>query len=190
MQLTLHTPNNYAEAQRALLPPGAAFDWPSGGFGDSLMQGMAVELARVGSDAQAVLDNAIEQHRPKYTSWHISEYRRIATEAIAGVAETMPRRAFTVGSTVGQRLWSQTAPSLNFPIDLLRVDHLLQPFRVGSHVGAALWAGPKRYMLRVRYYRSVVDPKPVWDALMAFKQAHVFLWFEDITGVGGLYGQN
>jgi hypothetical protein len=28
--------------------------------------------------------------------------------------------------------------------------------------------------------------------LMAFKQAHVFLWFEDISGVGGEvnYGQN
>jgi hypothetical protein len=31
----------------------------------------------------------------------------------------------------------------------------------------------------------VVDPKVLWDALAEFKQAHVFLWFEDITGSGG-----
>jgi hypothetical protein len=40
----------------------------------------------------------------------------------------------------------------------------------------------------VRYYRSVVDPKVLWDALVAFRQAHVFLWFEDITGDGGEVG--
>lgn len=190
MQLPIHAQADYADAQRALLPPGAAFDWPRGGFGDALLTGMAAELARVGGDAQVVLDNAIEQHRPKYTSWHISEYRRIAREAIAGVVEVMPRRTFAVGSKVGQRLWSSAAPTQNFPVELLKIDHLLQPFRVGSHAGEALWAGPKRYMLRVRYYRSVVDPKPIWDALTAFKQAHVYLWFEDITGVGGVYGQN
>lgn len=190
VQLTPYSVADYAAAQRGLLPPGAAFDWPQGGFGDALLQGMGAELARAGVSAQQVLDTAIEQHRPKYASWHISEYRRIAAEAIAGVSETMPRRTFSVGSKVGQRLWSSAAPGLNFPVDLVRVDHLLQPFRVGSHAGEALWAGPKRYMLRVRYYRSVVNPQPIWDALMAFKQAHVFLWFEDITGVGGLYGQN
>jgi len=37
-----------------------------------------------------------------------------------------------------------------------------------------------------------VNPQLVWNALNAFKQAHVFLWFEDITGVGGQvnYAQN
>jgi hypothetical protein len=67
----------------------------------------------------------------------------------------------------------------------VQVDHLVGPFRVGSHAGERLWGHRSRYVLRVRYYRSVVDPKVLWDALMAFKQAHVFLWFEDITGVGG-----
>lgn len=192
MHLTPHTATDYAAAQRALLPPGAAFDWPQGGFGDTLLEGIGEELARIDADAQTVLDSAIEQHRPKYGNWHISEYRRIAQEAIAGVAETMPRRTFAVGSKVGDRLWSSAAPGLNFPVDLVRIDHLLGPFRVGSRAGDRLWSANGRFVLRVRYYRSVVNPKVIWDALTAFKQAHVYLWFEDITGVGGEvnYGQN
>lgn len=433
MQLPLYSPADYTEAQRALLPPGAAFNWPQGGMGDVLLGGMAQELARVGSGAQQVLDHAPLAHLPKVSSWHISEYRRIASEAIAGQVEVLPRQAFTVGSKVGARVWSNAAsirlgtaqaatpntvtlpatasavpdvyagkmvgivsgmgigqehrvvqsrtnklsysnsftnpvwinsrctllpnqqdpfggqngwkysvggiggyidqggqamaqdeltfyakpdvtgwalmtfkayldgtetawfnlltgtlgvvgsnltasitpagngywkcsarkrvatisnycifaptwgngisgntncsmfcyiahlsdtsgdeplvtlanptvgvtvdtpwttqpdstsvlaiydPSINFSIPLLKVDHLLQPLRVGSKVGDGLWGSNKRYLLRVRYYRSVVNPKPLWDALMAFKQAHVFLWFEDISGAGGIYEQN
>ncbi|MBI1175680.1 MAG: hypothetical protein GC139_10520 [Sideroxydans sp.] len=190
MKLPVRTASDYADAQRALLPPGAAFDWPAGGFGDALLLGMGQELARIGSDAQVVLDNAIEQHRPINGNWNISEYRKVAEAAIAGVAETMPRKTFAVGSTVGDRLWSIAAPGLNFPVQLLQVDHLLGPLRVGSTVGDRAWGTRARYVMRVRYYRSVVDPKPLWDALAAFKQAHVYLWFEDITGVGGNYGQN
>lgn len=192
MKLTSYSPIDYADAQRALLPPGAAFDWPQGGFGDALLTGIGEELARIGADAQTVLDTAIEQHRPKYSNWHISEYRRVASEALAGVAETMPRRTFAVGGHVGDRVWSGAAPGLNFPIDLVRVDHLLGPFRVGSRVGDCLWSASGRFVLRVRYYRSVANPKVIWDALMAFKQAHVYLWFEDISGIGGgvNYGQN
>lgn len=190
MQLTPHTSTDYADAQRALLPPGAAFDWPQGGFGYTLLKGMGEELARIDAAAQTVLDSSIEKHRPKYGNWHISEYRRIAAEAIAGVVETMPRRAFAVGSKVGDRLWSSAAPGLNFPVPLVQVDHLVGPFRVGSHAGDRLWGTRGRYVLQVRYYRSVVDPKPLWDALNAFKQAHVRLWFEDITGTGGIYAPN
>lgn len=190
MKLTPYSQADYAEAQRALLPPGAAWDWPQGGFGDNLLQGMGAELARVGESAQGVLDAAIEAHRPKYSSWHISEYRRIANEAITGVMETMPRQAFAAGSKVGDRLWSAAAPGLNFPVPLVQVDHLVGPFRVGSHAGDRLWGSRSRYVLQVRYYRSVVNPKVVWDALTAFKQAHVYLWFEDITGVGGSYASN
>ncbi len=192
MQLTPHTSTDYADAQRALLPPGAAFDWPQGGFGDTLLVGLGEELARIGADAQTVLDSAIERHLPEYGNWHISAYRRVASEALASVAEAMPRRTLSVGSKVGDRLWSNAAPGLIFPIDLVRVDHLLGPFRVGSRVGDRLWGAGGRFVLRVRYYRSVAEPKAIWDALMAFKQAHVFLWFEDITGVGGEvnYGQN
>lgn len=165
MRVTTYSANDYANAQRALLPPGAAFDWPQGGFGDALLQGMGGELARVGDGVQVLLDNAITQHSPKYGNWNISEYRRVAAEAVAGVSGSVP-------------------------VEQLRIDHLFRPFRVGSHVGDRLWSSRSRYVMRVRYDSSVIDPQPVWDALYAFKQAHVFLWFEDMTGVGGHYGQN
>ncbi len=194
MKVTAHSPREFADALKALLPPGAAWEWPEGGTGDALLLGTAEELARVEAAAQGVLDNAIETHRPKTSSWHISAYRRIAEEALGGLVETMPRRPFAIGSKVGQRLWSQAAPGLNFPIALVKVEHLLGPAHVGnghgSRIGDRLWGTRGRYVLRVRYYRSVVNPTALWEALAAFKQAHVFLWFEDISGVGGSYGQN
>jgi len=185
MDIEQHTPRQFADSIKSLLPPGSAWDWPVGGAGDALLLGTAHELARVEAGAQLVLDAAIEMHRPKHGSWHISQYRRVANDAIAGVAETMPRRPFAVGSTVGQRLWSHAAPGLMFPVALVQIDHLIGPLRVGSRVGDRCWGTRSRYVLRVRYYRSVVDPLLLWEALMAFKQAHVFLWFEDITGIGG-----
>lgn len=185
MKIVTHSVAEFADAQKALLPPGAAWDWPAGGLGHDLLLGMAEELARVEAATQAVLDNAIETHRPKISSWHISEYRRVANEAIAGVTEAMPRTMFGVGSHVGARLWSVAAPGLTFPVDLVQVDHLIRPLRAGSHVGDRCWGHRSRYILRVRYYRSVVDPEVLWNALADFKQSHVFLWFEDITGIGG-----
>nr|VFJ90787.1 MAG: hypothetical protein BECKLFY1418A_GA0070994_101320 [Candidatus Kentron sp. LFY] len=187
MKITLHTPREFAESIRALLPPGNAWEWPQGGLGDGILMGAAQELARIEAETQKVLDNAIETHRPKNTSWHISEYRKVATEALSGVTETMPRKPFAAGSKVGERLWSANAPGLTFPVELVRVDHLLRPFRVGSRAGDSLWGDWGRYVMRVRYYRSVVRPEPLWTALSGFKQTHVFLWFEDITGVGGEY---
>lgn len=109
----------------------------------------------------------------------------MANEAIAGVTEAMPRTMFGVGSHVGARLWSVAAPGLTFPVDLVQVDHLIRPLRAGSVVGDRCWGHRSRYILRVRYYRSVVDPEVLWNALADFKQSHVFLWFEDITGIGG-----
>ncbi|MCQ8116092.1 hypothetical protein [Methylomonas rosea] len=186
MQITPHTVAEFAQAQQRLLPPGAAWDWPAGSTGNVLLTGMAAELARVEAATQLVLDNAIDTHRPKISSWHISEYRRVANEAIAGVTETMPRKMLAVGSHVGDRCWSAAGPATTFPVDLVQVDHLVtKPLRVGSRVGDRCWSTRGRYVLRVRYYRSVVDPKVLWDALAEFKQAHVFLWFEDITGSGG-----
>ena len=185
MKLTGHSARQFAEAFRALLPPGAAWEWPEGGLGDALLLGTGQELARLEADVQLVVDAAVDLHKPAVSNWHISEYRRVANQALAGVVESMPRRAFVAGSHAGDRLWSRAAPSLTFPVPLVQVDHLVGPFRVGRHAGDRLWGHRSRYVLRVRYYRSVVDPKVLWDALMAFKQAHVFLWFEDITGVGG-----
>ncbi len=194
MKITAHTPREFAAAIKALLPPGAAWEWPEGGLGDGMLLGTAEELSRIEAAAQGVLDNAIETHRPKNSSWHISEYQRVAEEALGGLVETMPRRPFAIGSKVGQRLWSQAAPDLTFPIDLVRVEHLLGPARVGnghgSYIGDRLWGTRGRYVLRVRYYRSVVNPALLWEALAAFQQSHVFLWFEDISGVGGSYAPN
>ncbi|MFV8669680.1 hypothetical protein ACNRC9_11755 [Ralstonia pseudosolanacearum] len=187
MKLTTHTTRDYIDALKALLPPGAAWEWPEGGMGDAMLAGTAVELERLEAGTQAVLDTAIELHRPKFGNWHIREYRRVAAEAIAGVGEPMPRRMAAIGSTVGDRLWSHAAPALTFPVALVQVDHLVGPARVGSRIGDGLWGTRSRYVLRVRYYRSVVDPAVLWQALAAFQQAHVFLWFEDITGVGGSY---
>lgn len=187
-----HSARDFAEAIKALLPPGNAWDWPVGGVGDALLLGTGEELSRIDAAAQAVLDRAIEVHRPKASNWNISEYRRVAREAIAGVVETMPRRTFAVGAKVGDRVWSSAAPATTFPVELLRVEHLLQPLHVGSRVGDRLYGANSRYVMRVYYYRSVVDPQPLFEALKAFKQAHVWLHFIDITGVGGEvnYGQD
>lgn len=186
MKLPQYDAGQYAAALQALLPPGQAWQWPAGGLGDAMLQGTAQELARVGAHGQQVLDAAIEAHRPKASSWHIDEYRRVATEALGDLQEPA-RRAFTVGSKAGQRLWSQAGAALTFPIDLVQVSHLVGPMRVGSQVGKRLWGPRGRYVLLVRYYRTVVDPQVLWEALDAFRQAHVYLWFEDISGVGGSY---
>ena len=185
MKLILHSARQFANSFKALLPPGAAWNWPEGGFGDDLLLDMAQELTRIEADTQAVLDDAIARHMPIFGSWTLADYRDVANNAIAGVSEMMPRRPFTIGSTVGQRLWSAAAADEGFIVPLVQVDDLVGPIRVGSHIGDRCWGTRSRYVLRVRYYSSVVDPQVVWDALMNFKQAHVYLWFEDITGSGG-----
>ena len=189
MKITAHAPRAFANAIQALLPPGAAWTWPEGGLGDAMLLGTAEELARIEAAVQEVLDNAIETHRPKAASWHIDEYRRVAREALGDLVETMPRRPFAVGAKVGDRLWSHAAPGLTFPVDLVRVSSV-RPFTVGSKAGDRLWGGRGRYVLLVRYYSSVVDPAVLFRALSAFRQSHVCLWFEDISGTGGTYASN
>lgn len=190
MKLPIYTTRHYANALLALLPPGAAWEWPVGGVGDSVMLALAQELARVGLAPDGVLTRAVDVHRPGSSSFHISQYRAVAAAAVAGVVETLPRKPLRVGSKVGDRLWSHAVPA--FAVPLVQVDHLMQPLRVGSKVGDKAWSGRARYVLRVRYYRSVVDPATIWAALKAFKQAHMALFFEDITGMGGevTYGQD
>lgn len=185
MKIFAHDAGEYAASLKALLPPGSAWDWPAGGLGHAMLHGTGEELARVEAETQKVLDNAIETHRPGAANWHLNTYRAVANQAVANVVEVMPRKMCAVGSHVGDRLWSAAGPATTFPVQLVQVDHLVGPFRVGSHVGDRLWGHRSRYVLRVRYYRSVVDPRLLWEALKAFKQSHVFLWFEDITGFGG-----
>lgn len=182
MQIIPHSAAEYADSIKALLPPGVAWDWPAGGLGRALLQGTGAELARVEAETQKVLDRAVAIHRPATANWHISAYRAVADLVVAGVVESIPRTPACVGSKVGVRLWSADAV---FPVPLVQVDHLVGPLRVGSHVGDRCWGPRGRYVLRVRYYRSVVNPYLLWQALNTFKQAHVFLWFEDITGSGG-----
>lgn len=189
MKITAYTPRQFADALGGLLPPGQAWQWPEGGTGDRLLVALGEEPARLVQDIQRVLDEAIELHRPGAAGWNITDYRRVAVAAISGVTEGQ-RKMFSVGSRVGERLWSnavtdQNGAAATFQVPLLRVDHLMRPFRVGSRVGDRLWGTANRYLLKVGYYRSVVDPQILFDALNAFKQAHVVLWFEDITGAGG-----
>lgn len=192
MRIEQHIAAEYADVLMALLPPGPAWEWQPGGYGAQLYAAAGQELARLDTAVQAVTDMAIERHRPKYTSWTLQAYRNVANAALNGLTETMPRKTFAAGSHAGDRLWSASSPATTFPVKLVQVDHLVGPFRAGSHAGDRLWGHRSRYILRVRYYRSVVNPKVIWDALMAFKQAHVYLWFEDITGVAGevSYAQN
>lgn len=154
MKVAAHTPREFADALQALLPPGAAWEWPQGGLGDALLLGTAQELARVEGDTQGALDVAVDTHLPYFGSWHISVYRRVVEEVLAG---------------------------LMLPIDTVQVDHLLRPARVGSHIGDRLWGHRARYILMVRYPSAVVNQAVLRDALDAFKQAHVFVWFEDIS---------
>ncbi|WP_407059064.1 hypothetical protein ACKZDW_13385 [Ralstonia syzygii subsp. celebesensis] len=37
MKLTTHTTRDYIDALKALLPPGAAWEWPEGGMGDAML---------------------------------------------------------------------------------------------------------------------------------------------------------
>lgn len=190
MKIRTHTAAQFGGALAELLAPGAAWEWPAGGFGERLLTGLGADMARVETATQGVLDNAVETHRPAVSSWHISAYRQVAADALAGVDETMPRRVAAIGSKVGDRLWSSAGAASTFPIPLFEIDHLIGPARVGSKVGERIWGHRSRAILRVRYYRSVVNPAVLWAALSAFKQAHVFLWFEDISGAGGSYAQN
>jgi hypothetical protein len=189
MQTTPHTVTDYTDAQRALLPPGAAFNWPQGGFGDALLGGMSAELARVDEEARLLLSKAITNHQIINANWHIDEYRRVADEALAGVVEVMPRTVATVDGAIGDRLWVSGLP-MDFTIQLVEIADHLGPAAIGRQIGDYLWGQDGRFVMRVRYYKSVVDPQVLWAALDNFRQAHVFFLFEDITGSGGYFGQN
>ncbi|MDR0633898.1 MAG: hypothetical protein LBF91_02845 [Azoarcus sp.] len=197
MRLPAHDAHDYADAMRALLPPGRAWEWPPGGLGSALLASTAQELARIDTALPGVLDNAIETHRPRFASWPISEYRRAAEAALAaaGAAETFPRLPLAAGSHVGDRCWSAEAPQTDFAVPLVQIFHLFAPMAVGRHGGdgsgrdpaARCWSAAQRTraIMLVRYYKTVTPLSVLRAALEDFKQAHVLLWFEDITGAGG-----
>jgi hypothetical protein len=196
MKLLPHNADSYTDAIRALLPPGRAWEWPPGGLGHTMLTGTAQELARLDAALPDVLDHAIETHKPRFASWHISEYQRAAEAALAaaGIAETLPRKTLAVGSHAGERCWSSEAPQTDFPVPLVQIFHLIAPMAVGRHCGdgsgrdpaARCWSAWRtRYIMLVRYYKTVTPLEILRSALESFRQAHVSLWFEDITGTGG-----
>jgi hypothetical protein len=182
MQLEQHSAADFANALRALMPPGAAWEWGQGGLGAALMGGPAIELARVDAQAQPLLDAAVDLHRPKAGSWRLVDYQAVAQASQAGVVEALPRKAFAVGSGAGQRLWS--GAGAGFAVATHAVD-ACRPFGAGSAAGTRLWGARGRYALLVRYYATVSDLDALRAALALFKQGHMVLFFVDITGNGG-----
>lgn len=160
MTLTPHTAAEFGDALRALLPPGAAWDWPTGGMGDTMLIGTGVELARAEAPVVDILALAIELHTVKRSSWRLVDYQAVAD-----------------GSQADGQYVSVSMP---------------QPFSVGSTVGDRVWSERSRYVLFVQYDVATVDLQALWDALVAFKQARIYLVFVDVSGVGGgvAYAQN
>jgi hypothetical protein len=186
LQITQHSVSEFADVFRALLPLGKAWEWPLGGTGDQLLKGVAVELTRLELAAQAVLDDAIALHQPKTSSWRIADYQAVADESQLGVIESLPRLPFTSGSHAGDRLWASPVPT--FAVPLVKVSQA-RPFCAGSRCGDALWGHRDRCVVLVRYFHGVVDTAKLTTALLAFKQAHAFLFFQDITRNGGVFTQ-
>lgn len=183
----VHTLRQFSNAMLALLPPGAAWQWAEDGLGDRIFQTLSAELVRVEQVVQSVLDRAIELHRPAQSLYTLAEYQRVADEAAAQFSESLPRHSSIAGrARAGQRLWSSAAEGSTWPIKKVRVDHLLGPSIAGqTKVGQRLMGSRSRYVLRVYYYHNVVNSDVVAQALQEFKQAHVVLFFEDITRNAG-----
>ena len=187
MKLRLHTIREYANAMLALLLEGAAWRWPVNGLGDKIFQAFAVELLRIELICQQVLDRAITLHTPAANSYTLADYQAVADAAAAQFTETLPRQASRAGRMrAGQRVWSEDAEGSSWPIVKVRVAHLLGPSIAGKMVaGRRLMGERSRYVLRVFYYATVVDPHVIAAALQEFKQSHMVLFFEDITGNAG-----
>jgi len=182
MWVETHSVAGFTQALRDLMPPGEAWDWPVGGLGHGLQKGIATELSRIDALVPDVLTLAIERHRVKLSSFTLADYQAVADASQVGVVETMPRKVFVAGSKAGERLW-QDAGSV-FPVPLVKVERVM-PFCAGSKAGERLWSNRARFILVVRYYKTVANVQALWDALMAFKQAHMYLFFIDITQSGG-----
>ena len=154
MQLDQYAADDYLEALRALLPPGEAWQWPTGGVGASMLLATAQELERVGAQVQGVFDLSIERHKMLATRWADTDYLRVAQ---------------------GSQVTAQAKES----IALSRV----APLTAGFKSGSKCWSSRAKFILVVSYDAAVVSADALWDALLAFKQAHTFIWLVN-TGIG------
>lgn len=179
MNVITHDARQYAESLKALLPLGAAWEWNEGSFGDELVLATAQELARVDAATQSVLDDAIELHRPANSSFTLADYQAVTDAA----TQIIPRKPCTIGCTIGYRLWSHNAPVSVTPDPTITLSHLMQPTAIGNHIGDGLWSKYCRYYLRVRFDKSIINKAVLYAALMSFKQAHVFLYINDVPEV-------
>jgi hypothetical protein len=182
MRVEAHTAAEFAKVLDALLPPGEAWRWAEGGTGHALLLATAQEPARLEAQVQAVLDDAILAHRVVDGSWRLVDYRRVADESQSAVHEVLPRAAFVAGSPAGARLWSDAGAI--FLVPNVKVE-MCRPFVAGSPAGSRVWGSRARYALLVSYYATVTDVFALRLALGAFKQAHMALFFIDITQSGG-----
>ena len=171
----IHSARQYADALKALLPPGAAWNWPVGGAGDALVLATAQELARVDVGAQAVMDQAILLHVPGRQDYTLSGYQAVADAA----THIIPRKPAAVGCTVGYRCWSNAAPVSVSPAPVVSLSDQVKPLAIGGAVGDLAWSSVSPYYLIVSFDYSVINEATVVTALLAFKQAHVFLYVVD-----------
>jgi hypothetical protein len=180
MKLLTHDARQYSESLKSLLPLGAVWEWSEGSFGDALVLATAQELARVDAVTQVVLDDAIELHRPGQSRFTLADYQAVADAA----TQIIPRKPATIGSTVGYRLWSDNAPVSVSPVPHVTLNHLIHPAAIGSRIGDKLWSASARYYLQVSFDNSLVFKESLYAALMAFKQAHVYLYINDVADLG------
>lgn len=187
MKLRIHTVRDYANAMLNLLLEGAAWRWPVDGLGDKIFQAFAAELVRIEQICQQVLDRAIALHVPTSGKYTLADYQAVADAAAAQFSESLPRQASRAGRMrAGQRLWSSAAEGSTWPIIKVKLTHLQGPSIAGKlRAGQRLMGDRARFVIRVWYYAGVVDPDVIAAALLAFKQAHVVLFFEDITTNAG-----
>ena len=153
----------YANAMHALLPQGLAWQWPVGGFGDGLVLATARELARIGADAELVLLDAINLHRPGRIGFLLSDYQAVADAATRHIQ----RQPLAAGFGAGDNAWS-SAPIFPLLAQVV-VEPSPSPLAAGFGAGALAWSPASRYYLRVSFDRSLSD----------FKQAHVYLFVID-----------
>lgn len=147
------TAQDFAEAQAALLPPGAAWHWPVGGKGRELLAAMGQEPARVCAAVPEVLDAAVEQHTPKAAGVSLDDYRAAAVAAAGGNAAAV------------SLFWGYV------------------PLHVGFKVGDACWSSRSRFILRLNYNPALADPAQLMAALLAMRQAHISIWLFSFSGV-------